>query len=198
MIWLPKGADVRLVSSKNLVTVYCEQDSREPVSHHQLRYDSMSRLDDLYAEVLQQYVDKNPKSEAQHHKALKFLPGGNTRSVLHYAPFPLTFSSGHECHVTSIDGTQYLDCVSEYSAALFGHSHPDILAAVESACQKGLNLGGNNSDEVELAEQIVNRIPSIDKVRFTNSGTEANIMAMGLALEYTGRKKVRCSPALER
>lgn len=119
------------------------------------------------------------------------MPGGNTRSVLHYFPFPLSFQSGQGCHVTSLDGDEYLDFVSEYSAALFGHSHPAIIDAVQTAVQnRGFSLGGPSVDEVTLAKHIVGRFKSIDKVRFTNSGTEANTMALAVALAHTRRKKV--------
>ncbi|KAJ4314801.1 hypothetical protein N0V84_008687 [Fusarium piperis] len=149
----------------------------------------LPKLDALHGKVLESYVKRNPTSKAQFEDAVKYLPGGNTRSVLQYGPFPLAMASGHDCHVVSVDGTEYLDLVSEFSAAFFGHSHPGILEAIGKAVNKGLNLGASNPDEVELAKYLVSRFASIEKVRFTNSGTEANIMAIGLGLAHTGRKK---------
>ncbi|KAL3487245.1 pyridoxal phosphate-dependent transferase [Aspergillus germanicus] len=157
----------------------------------ELTLKSADKLDALYDSVTQSYVANNPKSQANHQEALKYLPGGNTRSVLHYYPFPMSLETGQGCRVTSLDGHEYLDFVSEFSAALFGHSHPDIMAAVQNAVQtRGFNLGGPSVDEVTLARHIVNRFKSMDKVRFTNSGTEANTMALAMALAQTGRKKV--------
>lgn len=144
---------------------------------------------------MEAYIAKNPKSRANHGEALRYMPGGNTRSVLHYYPFPLSLRSGQGCHVTSLDGDEYVDFVSEYSAALFRHSHPVIMEAVQKAAtNRVFNLGGPSTGEVALAEHIVGRFKNIDKVRFTNSGTEANTMAMAVALAYTGRKKVRHNP----
>ncbi|KAL4941538.1 pyridoxal phosphate-dependent transferase [Aspergillus oleicola] len=149
------------------------------------------KLNVLHKTLTQAYIASNHKSKAAHEEAQKYLPGGNTRSVLHYCPFPLSLRSGQGCRVTSLDGDEYLDFVSEYSAALFGHSHPLIIEAVQNAAQdRGFNLGAPNPDEATLARHIVSRFRSVDKVRFTNSGTEANMMALAVALAYTGRKKI--------
>ncbi|KAF7555475.1 hypothetical protein G7Z17_g2157 [Cylindrodendrum hubeiense] len=88
------------------------------------------------------------------------------------------------------DGAEYLDCVSEYSAAMFGHSNPKILAAIQEAMNRGINLGGPGNDEVALAHSIKDRFRSIAKVRFCNSGSEANTMALALATHVTKKKKI--------
>ena len=144
----------------------------------------------LARKLRQQYVEANPQSKLASERATKALPGGNTRAVLFYEPFPMVLTSGRDCFVKSLDGNEYLDMVSEYSAAMFGHSHPEIMSALRNALDHGINLGGHNLMEVELAEHIVSRFPSIDMVRFCNSGTEANINALGMALHITQRKKV--------
>jgi glutamate-1-semialdehyde 2,1-aminomutase len=141
--------------------------------------------------MISEYYVKNPNSAVAYEEACKYLPGGNTRSVLYYSPFPLSFVSGHDCYVVSADNDEYLDLVSEYSAALFGHSHPDILKAICNATTLGLNLGGPGNCETDLAKHIVSRFEkSIEQVRFCNSGTEANTMALAVALNYTNRKKI--------
>jgi glutamate-1-semialdehyde 2,1-aminomutase len=109
------------------------------------------------------------------------MPGGNTRTVLHYSPFPLTWARGRGNRLTDIDGLEYLDLLGEYSAGLYGHSHPIIQAAMKQAIEDGLTLGGPNLYEARLAEAIRARFASIDLVRFTNSGTEANLMALSAA-----------------
>ncbi|TIC99322.1 Beta-phenylalanine transaminase [Colletotrichum higginsianum] len=96
------------------------------------------------------YVAENPGSGQVNRSASGSLPGGTTRSVLYYQPFPLAFSGGHGCHLTSVDGHEYLDFVSEYCAGMFGHSHPDIIAAVESVTKSGFTLGGPTPMEGEL------------------------------------------------
>ncbi|GJC94255.1 aminotransferase class-III [Colletotrichum higginsianum] len=136
------------------------------------------------------YVAENPGSGQVNKSASGSLPGGTTRSVLYYQPFPLAFSGGHGCHLTSVDGHEYLDFVSEYCAGMFGHSHPDIIAAVESVTKSGFTLGGPTPMEGELGGLLVERFPSVDAIRFCNSGTEANTMAIATALHFNGRKKV--------
>lgn len=144
----------------------------------------------LLSTLLQKYVEQNPKSALANKRAVKVMPAGSTRAVFVYLPFPLTMVSGEGCHLTSIDGDKYLDFVSEYFAGMFGHSHPAIKAAVEEATSHGFNLGAPNTKEVELAEAITSRFPSMDMIQFCNSGTEANTLAIAVGLNYTRRKKV--------
>ncbi|KAF4773426.1 aminotransferase class-III [Colletotrichum scovillei] len=139
---------------------------------------------------VEKYVAENQGSLQVNKTASGSLPGGTTRSVLHYLPFPLAFSGGHDCHLTSVDGAEYLDFVSEYCAGMFGHSHPDIIAAINSVTKSGFTLGGPSPKEGELAALLVERFQSVDAIRFCNSGTEANTMAIGTALHFIGRKKV--------
>ena len=133
---------------------------------------------------------RNPKSGEMHRKAARFLPGGNTRSVLYYDPFPLTFMRGEGCRVEDADGHEYIDFLGEYTAGIYGHSNPDIRDAVEKALQRGINLGGHGPLEAGLAELVCGRFPSVELVRFTNSGTEANLLALSLAKAFTGRQTI--------
>ncbi|THY24820.1 aminotransferase class-III [Aureobasidium pullulans] len=149
-----------------------------------------TKLDSLREKLTQKYKEQNKLSQHQYEEASMYLPGGSTRSVLHFDPFPMTLASGRDCHVTSLDDKEYLDLVSEYSAALFGHSQPEIMDAIRTTLEQGMNFGGPNKQEAELAKQLVDRFPSIEKVRFCNSGSEANTMALGTAMAYTGRKKI--------
>jgi glutamate-1-semialdehyde 2,1-aminomutase len=136
------------------------------------------------------YVAANPASLALHSRAERSLPGGNTRTVLFYGPFPLRFAGGDGCHLTDVDGHGYVDFLAEYTAGMFGHSHPVIRRAIERALDFGVNIGGHTEHEVNLAEAVTARFPSMERVRFTNSGTEGNLMAISLARAFTGRSKV--------
>ena len=136
------------------------------------------------------YVSANPLSMAADKNAEGYLPGGNTRSVLHYEPFPLTMVSGQGAELVDLDGHQYLDFVGEYSAGLFGHSEEAVKSAVRDALDMGIVIGGPTSYERELAGLLCSRYPSVDQVRFCNSGTEANLMALTTALAVTGRNKI--------
>jgi glutamate-1-semialdehyde 2,1-aminomutase len=136
------------------------------------------------------YVDRNPRSAARHERAAKSMPGGNTRSILHFEPFPLAFESGEGGHLWSLDGDRYADFLGEFTAGLYGHSEPAILDALRDALGRGLTLGGVSELEPRLAELICARFPNVDLVRFANSGTEANLMALALAVAVTGRRKI--------
>jgi glutamate-1-semialdehyde 2,1-aminomutase len=136
------------------------------------------------------YVDRNPLSAARHERAAKSMPGGNTRSILHFEPFPLAFERGEDAFLWSLDGDRYVDFLGEFTAGLYGHSQQVILDAVRDALDRGLNFGGVNDLEPRLAELICARFPSVDLVRFTNSGTEANLMALALAVAGTDRRKI--------
>lgn len=138
----------------------------------------------------QSYTDRNPKSLARHEKAKKSMPGGNTRSVLYNKPFPLAVARAEGCQLWDLDDHHYVDFLGEYTAGLYGHSHPTIRAAIDQALDAGINFGGTNEAEAQFAQVVCDRFPSIDLVRFTNSGTEANLMAITAARVHTGRSKI--------
>jgi glutamate-1-semialdehyde 2,1-aminomutase len=147
-------------------------------------------LGEALAKAQNQYVQDHPLSLASHSEACNYLPGGNTRTVLFTNPFPLTFASGHGNKLVTVDGHEYTDFLGEYSAGIYGHSHPVIRKAIDDALDKGWNLGGHNELERKLAETICERFPPMEKVRFVNSGTEANMMAIATAVAYTKRWKI--------
>ena len=142
------------------------------------------------AEAEELYRARNPKSLAQHRKACTAMPGGNTRSAIHVDPFPLTMARGEKARLWDIDRHQYVDFLSEFTAGIYGHSHPAIRQAIETALADGLNFGAHNAIEARFAAAICARFPSIELVRFTNSGTEANLMAVSAARAITGRPKI--------
>ncbi|WP_442582483.1 aspartate aminotransferase family protein [Mesorhizobium sp. ASY16-5R] len=147
-------------------------------------------LEAVLEEARQRFADANPNSLARHKEAAASMPGGNTRAVLWYRPFPVSFVSGDGCRVTDLDGHTYVDLVSEYSAGFYGHSDKTIAAALVEVIQGGIMLGAPNRYEARLAAAVVDRFPAIERVRFCNSGTEANIMAISAARAITGRSKV--------
>src|ERR1051325_8654525 len=151
-----------------------------------LNSDIDAALDDARAA----YTARHAKSLNRHLEAAKSMRGGNTRTTLYNTPFPITLTKGEGCHVFDLDGSKYVDVVGEYTAGIYGHSRPVIRKAIEDALDGGINLGGHNMKEMELARAVVARFPSIDLVRFTNSGTEANLMAITASRIHTGRKKV--------
>ena len=136
------------------------------------------------------YVAHNPRSQTLCEVAAHVLPGGNTRSVLYHPPFPLTMVRGEGCWLWDADGHVYIDTLGEFTAGLFGHSDKTVRAAVQEALVGGLNLSSHTAREARLGQEIQRRFPSMALMRFTNSGTEANLMALAAATVHTGRHKV--------
>jgi len=147
-------------------------------------------LDAALADAVARYQSRNPVSERLQQQATEVLPGGNTRSVLFYAPFPLYMAGGEGCRLWDADGHEYLDALGEFTAGIYGHSHPVIRQAIVQALQGGLNLASHTEREAALAREIRGRFPSMQLLRFTNSGTEANLMALAAAIVHTARRKV--------
>ncbi|KAH7029046.1 pyridoxal phosphate-dependent transferase [Microdochium trichocladiopsis] len=141
-------------------------------------------------DALIRYAQRHPQSLKHHQEALLSLPGGNTRSLLHENPFPVLMARGESHLLHDVDGHTYNDLVGELTAGLFGHSHPVLLQALaDTAKNVGLSLGATNVLEARYARLLCERF-ALGRVRFTNSGTEANLHALAAARKYTGRKKV--------
>lgn len=151
---------------------------------------STATLSSALEAVRERYTRSNPESLKLHREASRHLPEGNTRTVLFHAPFPLRFVHAEGCRLRDADGHEYVDFLSEYTAGVFGHSHPVIRKAVEEALAFGLNVGGHTPLEARFAEAVRFRFPNLELVRFTNSGTEANLMALVAARAFTRREKV--------
>ena len=147
----------------------------------------MESLHHAIEDARARYASANPQSMAADKKAEQYLPGGNTRTVLHFDPFPLTMVAGEGAELVDLDGHRYIDFVGEYSAGLFGHSDPLIKAAINEALDKGISMGAPTAYERELAGLICRRYPAVDQIRFCNSGSEANIWARTTARLLTGR-----------
>ena len=129
-------------------------------------------------------------STSVHASACEVMPAGNTRSLLSYRPFPTAMARGEGCLLWDVDGNEYLDLCGEYTAGLFGHTEARIHDALRGALANGLNLAAVGQAEQDLARLLCARFPSLDKVRFTNSGTEANLLAITAARAFTGRSHV--------
>jgi glutamate-1-semialdehyde 2,1-aminomutase len=151
---------------------------------------SRSPLDGALAAAIERYRARHPASARQLELAAELMPGGNTRSVLFQAPFPLTMVRGEGCWLWDADGHRLLDALGEFTAGLYGHSAAPIREAIVAALDGGLSLSSHTLREVEMAREIVQRFPSMSLLRFTNSGTEANLLALAAAVAHTGRRKV--------
>jgi glutamate-1-semialdehyde 2,1-aminomutase len=123
-------------------------------------------------------------------RALGSLPGGNTRTTVFHDPYPVYVARGEGCRVWDADGVERIDFISNYTSLILGHCHPRVVEAVQSQAARLMSVAAPNELEIELAERIRERLPSIDLVRFTNSGTEATMLALRGARAFTGREKI--------
>ena len=156
----------------------------------EVKLSNVPDLNDALDRAYKTYTAKRPKSLKAFEDATEVMPGGNTRSVLFHKPFPFHALSGDGSWLTDIDGNRLLNLLGEYTAGLFGHNHPVIQEAVSKVLAGGVNLGAQNNYERHFAKLVCQRFSSIEKVRFTNSGTEANLMAITAARAFTGRSKI--------
>jgi glutamate-1-semialdehyde 2,1-aminomutase len=146
-------------------------------------------IDVALNEAKEAYVTSAPASLARYVEATTVMPGGNTRTVLHYAPFPLAMTRAEGCRMWDADGREFIDFLGEYTAGLYGHSHPVIRAALDRALDNGISFGASNMTEARFARAVCERF-GLERVRFTNSGTEANLLAMSLGRIFTRRRKI--------
>ena len=138
--------------------------------------------------AINRYTKAHPLSRRAHQDATAHLPGGNTRTTVHSTPFPLTITSAQGAILKTIDNHTYVDFLSEYTAALLGHSNARITQVVQDTLKNGYNFGAPNQYEREHARLVCERFaPAMEMVRFTNSGTESNMLAIATAKEFTKR-----------
>jgi len=136
------------------------------------------------------YRQTTAKSRALHERAARVMPGGTTRTTTYFDPYPLYIERGEGCRVWDADGTERIDMLGNYTAMILGHAHPKIVEAIRDQAARGTGFAAANPIEVKLATILCERIPSVDAVRFCNSGTEATMFAMRLARAFTGRPKI--------
>lgn len=130
------------------------------------------------------------KSAAAHARAQQVIPGGvnsPARAFGGVGGSPITIARGRGAYLTDIDGNDYLDFIGSWGPMILGHAHPAVLEAVIAATRDGSSFGAPSEPETELAEMVVEAIPSVEMVRFVSSGTEASMSAVRLARGFTGR-----------
>ena len=133
------------------------------------------------------------RSEQLYERAKQVMPGGVNSPVRSFGSVggtPRFVAEGEGARIRDVDGNSYVDYVCSWGPLIFGHAHPEILAAARTALEHGSSFGAPTEAEVELAESIVERTPAVEQVRLTSSGTEAGMSAVRLARGVTGRSKV--------
>lgn len=136
------------------------------------------------------YPDAMPESRRLFERARKVMPGGNTRTTVFIDPFPIYAARGEGCRIWDVDGNVYYDCINNFTALIHGYGHPGITAAAIEQIPLGAAFGAPTVSEIELAELLVERLPSVEQVRFANSGTEGVMMAIKAARAFTERPKI--------
>jgi glutamate-1-semialdehyde 2,1-aminomutase len=134
-----------------------------------------------------------PVSQSLFDRARQLFPGGVNSPVRAFKAVggtPVFIHSGSGAYIQDVDGNRYLDLVGSWGPLIFGHADPDIIAAIVAAASSGTSFGASTTREIDLAERIRLAMPSIDKLRFVSSGTEAAMSALRVARGFTGRNKI--------
>ncbi|CAB4363561.1 MAG: aminotransferase class III-fold pyridoxal phosphate-dependent enzyme [Actinobacteria bacterium] len=136
------------------------------------------------------FPDLSSLSAQLFERGRKVMPGGNSRVGVMMEPYPIYAASGRGCRVTDVEGVERIDYINNWSSLIHGHSNPAVLAAITDQAQRLLAVGQPTLVEIELAELLTERVPGIDLIRFSNSGSEGVLMGLRAAKAFTGRPKV--------
>jgi len=140
--------------------------------------------------VRNNYHVRTPNSQRMHEAAKSWLPGGDTRTINHFTPYPTFMSRGAGCVLTDVDGNDYLDFVNNMGSMVHGHAHPALVAAASEQITLGTALGAPVELQMRHAKILCERVDSIELVRYTNSGTEATMLALRVARAFTGKDAI--------
>jgi glutamate-1-semialdehyde 2,1-aminomutase len=140
--------------------------------------------------LIDQYRARTPRSAALFERATASIPGGSTRTTVFNPPYPPYLVRGEGLRTWDVDGNEYRDFLGNYTSLILGNAHPAVVAAVVGQVRRGSAFAAPTETEVELAEEIRRRLPSVERLRFTNSGTEATMFAIRAARAFTGRPLV--------
>jgi len=137
--------------------------------------------------ISDRYKEKTPNSMAHHQKAGVCLPGGDTRSATYFSPYPVYMEKGRECWLYDADGNEYLDMLGNYTSLIHGHAQPAIVEVIRDQALKGTVFGAAGAIQYRHAEHLCRRIPSVDTIRYCNSGTEATLFVIRAARAFSGK-----------
>jgi len=140
--------------------------------------------------MFENYVSKTSKSKALYERAKRVLPAGVSYGIRFFEPYPFYTAKAKGSKLYDVDGNEYIDFWLGHAALILGHSPPPVVKAVRRQLENGTHYGTCHELEIALAEQVAKMVPNAEMVRFTNSGTEANMYAVRLARAHTGRNKI--------
>ena len=139
---------------------------------------------------IDQYVASTPRAAELHKQAMKYLPGGSTRGVQYFPPYPFVAERGEGLYIYDVDGNRYLDYVINATSLILGHAHPKVVKAIQDKASLGTAFSVPTEDQTKVARVLCERIPSVETLRFTNAGTEGTLMAIRAARASTGKHKI--------
>lgn len=145
---------------------------------------------EYFESVKKIYADARPNSRRLHTEACKYMPGGDTRTATFFLPFSNFIKYGDGAYMYDEDGFKLLDFQNNYTSLIHGHAHPETVEAVREQIAKGSAYTAPFEKQIELSAILTQRFPSVDMIRYTNSGTEANMHALRIARAYTGKAKI--------
>lgn len=137
----------------------------------------------------ERFLAEFPGSSERYERARRIFPSGVTHDLRYLEPFPLYIDRQRGAHKWDVDGHEFIDYWSGHGSMLLGHSHPDVVRAVQKQVEKSTHAGGCHELEIEWGTFVQRLVPTAEKVRFTGSGTEATLMALRLARMFTSRPK---------
>jgi glutamate-1-semialdehyde 2,1-aminomutase len=140
--------------------------------------------------VLATYRERTKQSGELFMRAGRTLEGGTTRTSVFFSPYPCYVAEGQGCRFTDVDGNVRIDFLNNYTSLMHGHAYPPIVEAVTRQIRKGSAFAAPSDLEVELAAIVQERLPSLERLRFTSSGSEAVMFALRVARAFTGRRKI--------
>ncbi|HDR15175.1 MAG TPA: aspartate aminotransferase family protein, partial [Desulfobacteraceae bacterium] len=144
----------------------------------------------FYNDIIDEYKSCTPLSSTYSEQARKYLPGGATRTLSFFQPYPPYIDKGHGSKIIDVDGNERIDFFNNATSLILGHAYPSVVKAVTDQVIKGTAFHAPTLLEVDLAKILCERIPSVQKIRFANSGTEAVMFALMAAKVYTGKSKI--------
>jgi glutamate-1-semialdehyde 2,1-aminomutase len=137
--------------------------------------------------VIEKYVELTPRSREIWESAKQYLPGGDSRNSIFWDPYPIYIKSARGPIVTDVDDMQRVDFINTMTTMILGHAFSPVMDAVSNQLKNGVAYNAPNSHQIQLAKILCERVPSFDRVRFTNSGTEATMNTIRAARAFTGR-----------
>ena len=152
--------------------------------------DVVRAVKQLRNQVEKEYRERTPRSRALHEEAQRYLPSGDTRFGTTFAPYPTYIDYAQGSFLHDVDGNVILDFDNNATALIHGHARPEVVRAIQDQAARGTAWRAPNQHQVRLAEILSKRMPSMERLRFCNSGTEANMQAIKLARAFTGKDKI--------